>query len=142
MVTSTSLGLELSVSLFFAPSVIVNPLLLLYFVVLTSVVFSCAGMICALWAEDFGMLNVWNIYLIIPLVFLGGVFHPISMLPAIIQTLSKFNPMFYLVQGIRYSVTGKTEASIIVCAIVVFALANAFFFFTVHLFKIGYKLRT
>lgn len=130
------------VSLFFAPMAINNPFLLLYFVITVSVIFACAGMISALWAEDFGMLGVWNIYFIIPLVLMGGVFHPIAMLPKLIQHISKFNPMFYLVNGIRYSVTGISDAPILLCAIISFLLAISLFFFTVYLFKIGYKLRT
>jgi len=99
-------------------------------------------MMGALWAEDFGMLTMWNIYLVIPLVMMGGVFHPVSILPKIVQSVSKFNPMFYLVNGVRYSVTGFSDVSILVCAIISFLLALSFFFFTVFLFKIGYKLRT
>jgi len=130
------------VSLFFAPTSISNPFLLFYFVITVSVIFACAGMMAALWAEDFGMLSVWNIYLIVPLVLMGGVFHPIAMLPKIIQNISQFNPMFYLVNGIRYSVTGISDASVVLCAAISFLLAVSFFFFTVYLFKIGYKLRT
>jgi ABC-2 type transport system permease protein len=130
------------VSLPFAPIWIKNPFLLLYFMVMVSVIFSCAGMISALWAEDFGMLNVWNIYCIVPLVLMGGVFHPITMLPKAIQKFSQFNPMFYMVNGIRYSMTGMSDTSVWLCAGLVFILALGFFFFTVYLFKIGYKLRT
>jgi len=130
------------VSLLFAPMGIHNPFLLLYFILTISVVFSCAGMMAALWAEDFGMLSVWNIYLIVPLVLMGGVFHPMDMLPSIIQKISQFNPMFYLVNGIRYSMTGISDASILLCVILSFIFAISFFFFTVYLFKIGYKIRT
>lgn len=130
------------VSLCFAPTGIHHPFFLLYFVMTISVIFACAGMMAALWAEDFGMLAVWNIYFIIPLVLLGGVFHPIEMLPKMIQNISQFNPMFYLVNGIRYSVTGVSDAPILFCAFLSFVLAVGFFFFTVYLFKIGYKLRT
>ncbi len=129
-------------SLLFSPMAIMHPFILLYFMVTVSVIFSCAGMISALWAEDFGMLNVWNIYCIIPLVLMGGVFHPIAMLPKVIQNISQFNPMFYLVNGIRYSVTGISDASILLCAALSILFALIFFFFTVYLFKIGYKLRT
>jgi ABC-2 type transport system permease protein len=129
-------------SLIFAPLSIHSPLLLLFFVVMISVIFSCFGMIGALWAEDFGMLNIWNIYLIVPLVLMGGVFHPMDMLPEEIQMISQFNPMYYLVQGIRYSVTGIRETSILTCAMLVTVMAAAVFYITVYLFKIGYKLRT
>lgn len=130
------------VSLVFAPIPIRHPLLLIYFILTISVIFACAGMMAALWAEDFGMLSVWNIYLIIPLVFMGGVFHPMSMLPKFVRNISHFNPMFYLVNGIRYSVAGTSDTSVVVCAVLSLILAAAFFFFTVYLFRIGYKLRT
>ncbi len=130
------------ISILFFPLTIQHPLLLIYFILTISVIFACAGMIGALWAEDFGMLNVWNIYLIVPLVLMGGVFHPISMLPKLVQDISRFNPMFYLVNGIRYSVTSVSDISFIICAIVSSVAAIIFFFLTVYLFKIGYKLRT
>jgi ABC-2 type transport system permease protein len=130
------------VSQFFIVLPILHPLIFIYFMLIISIIFSCAGMLAALWAEEFNMLHVWNIYLIVPLVILGGVFHPLSLLPPVLQDLSKFNPMFYLIQGIRYSVTGYTDISIIIAAGVSFGLALALFFITVYLFKIGYKLRS
>jgi len=130
------------VSLLFEPTGIHNSFLLIYFMIMISIVFSCAGLMAALWAEDFGMLSVWNIYVIIPLVFMGGVFHPMDMLPAIVQKISLFNPMFYLVSGVRYSMTGISDTSIALCAFLSFIFAVSFFFFTVYLFKIGYKIRT
>ena len=130
------------VSLIFVPFSIHNVFWLIYFAVTIAVIFACAGMMAALWAEDFGMLSVWNIYFIIPLVFMGGVFHPIGMLPPVIRQASHFNPMFYLVNGIRYSVTGICDAPILLCAFLSAFLAAGFFFMTVYLFKIGYKLRT
>jgi len=129
-------------SLFFIPFYVHNPFMLLYFAVTISVIFACAGMMSALWAEDFGMLTVWNVYLIVPLVLMGGVFHPIEMLPEIVQHISKFNPMFYLVNGMRYSMTGISDVSILLCAGISLFLSVSLFFLTVFLFKIGYKLRT
>jgi len=130
------------VSSFFSPLSIHNPFLLLYFIVTIAVIFSCAGMMGALWAEDFGMLNVWNIYVIMPMVFLGGVFYPVVILPKVIYFLTAFNPMFYLVNGMRYSVTGISDVSVLTCIVFSFVMAVLFFFATVYLFKIGYKLRT
>ncbi len=130
------------VSLLLAPLTILHPFILIYFVLTIAVIFACAGMMGALWAEDFGMLGVWNIYVIMPLIFLGGVFHPLDLLPGIVQDISRFNPMYYLISGIRYSMTGVSEASVITCALVSLSLAIISFFFSVYLFKIGYKLRT
>jgi ABC-2 type transport system permease protein len=88
------------------------------------------------------MLSLWSIYIIIPLVMMGGVFHPMSMLPDIVRHISKFNPMYYLVDGMRYSVTGVSDSSILVCALISLVLALGTFFATVYMFRIGYKLRT
>jgi ABC-2 type transport system permease protein len=130
------------ISNLFVPAAIHNIFLLLYFLTTITVIFSCAGMLGALWAEDFGMLTVWNTYVIIPLVLLGGVFHPVSMLPESVQMISKFNPMFYLVNGVRYSVTGVAQAPVILSMAVSLSMALILFYSTVYLFKIGYKLRT
>lgn len=130
------------ISLFFAPSTIAHPIALVYFMLLIAVIFSCAGMMGALWAEDFGMLSMWNVYVIVPLALLGGVFHPSAMLPHPILVISHFNPLFYLVNGIRYSMTGITDTPASVCAAVTLGMAGLSFLATVFLFKIGYKLRT
>ena len=127
---------------FFVHLNIANPFLLLYFVATIAVIFSCAGMMAALWAEDFGMLSVWNIYVIMPMVFLGGVFYPLHVLPPALQFFTAFNPMFYLVNGLRYSVTGFSDVSIFPCIAFAFVMAVVSFFATVYLFKIGYKLRS
>jgi ABC-2 type transport system permease protein len=130
------------ISLLFAPSSIAHPFVLIYFMTMIAVIFSCGGMMGALWAEDFGMLSMWNIYIIVPLCLMGGVFHPLSMLPTPLAIMSHFNPMYYLVNGIRYSMTGIGEGSIATAAAIAFAMAGLFFIATVYLFKIGYKLRT
>ena len=88
-------------SCFFTPLQIYHPFLLLYFVIMIAVIFSCAGMMGALWAEDFGMLSMWNIYVIMPLVFLGGVFYPVDLLPTPLKLATALNPMYYFVNGLR-----------------------------------------
>jgi len=107
-----------------------------------TVIFACAGMITALWANNFGMLNVWNTYVITPAVFLGGVFNPIDMLPEAVRPIAILNPMYYLVSGMRYSVMGIEETSVALSLVVSLSLALGSFCLTVYLFKIGYKLRT
>ncbi|MDE2009013.1 MAG: ABC transporter permease [Candidatus Omnitrophica bacterium] len=130
------------VSLFFTPTPITHPLALLFFMLTIAVIFSCAGMMGALWAEDFGMLSIWNTYVIIPLALLGGVFHPLFMLPPVLQIISHFNPLYYMVSGIRYSMTNVTDTPAITCALVSLGMAMTIFTATVYLFRIGYKLRT
>jgi len=130
------------IAFLFNPMSIAHPIALIYFVLMTSVIFSCVGMLTALWAEDFNMLTLWNTYVILPLTFLGGVFHPVKVLPKAFLFISQFNPIYYLVSGMRYSITGHTEVSILQCAAVALLLAVAIFLFAVYLFRIGYKLRT
>ncbi len=122
--------------------IIQHPLLALFFIVAIAVIFSCVGMIAALWAEDFNMLSTWNTYFIMPSVFLGGVFNPISILPKTFQLLSTFNPMYYFINGMRYSITGTSEVPVIVSGIFTLIVALTTFSICVHLFRIGYKLRT
>lgn len=130
------------ISRFFSSIPIMHPLWLLYFTVTISIIFSSAGLLVALWADNFGMLTVWNTYLITPAVFLGGVFNPIEMVPESLQTITRLNPMFYLVSGMRYSFLGVAEAPVMMSALLCLGMAAGIFAFAVHLFRIGYKLRT
>lgn len=132
----------LILSLFFSPMQIAHPLLMIYFILIIPIIFSCAGMLAALWAEDFNMLTMWNTYLIMPCTFLGGVFHPVKLIPEQLQFFTKINPMYYLVNGMRYSVIGVADTLIVYSIVVSLSLAVVMFFFTVHLFRIGYKLRS
>ena len=63
------------------------------------------------------------------------------MLPEKLQTLTLFNPIFYMINGLRYSFLGRSDVPIMNCMIVVGVIFFALFFFTVYLFRSGYKLR-
>lgn len=130
------------ISLIFVQAGIAHPLSFLYFAVTLTVTFSCLGMMAALWANNFGMLSVWSTYVVTPLVYLGGVFTPVDMLPQKVQWLVLWNPLHYLVSGVRYSVTGQAEAVPAVCAAVCGLLAAGTLSLTAHLFRIGYRLRS
>lgn len=130
------------VSQFFAPTGIHHPAALIFFILTTSVLFSCLGMMAALWANNFSMLSIWNIYVITPMTFLGGVFNPLSMLPEKLQHLAQYNPMHHLVSGIRFALIGYAESNIWISAGVAAVLALSSFGLTVYLFRIGYKLRS
>lgn len=129
-------------SLFFNPIAISHPFLLIYFILVIPIIFSCCGMLAALWAEDFNMLTLWNTYIIMPCTFLGGVFHPIYLIPEQFQFFTRLNPIYYLVSGMRYSLTGSADAPILTSVIFSFVLMIGIFSLTVYLFKIGYKLRS
>src|SRR5207244_2820568 len=112
-----------------------------YFLVLVSLTFSCLGMVVALIAEEFEHITIATTFLITPLVFFGGVFHSVSMLPPALQTVTACNPIFYMINGLRYSFLGASDVAIEKCMIVAGVLFFALFFFTIYLFRSGYKLR-
>ena len=84
-------------SLFFVEFSIVHPVLMLAFLVLTSVSFSLLGFILGIWARNFEQLNLVPLLVVTPLVFLGGSFYSVSMLPPFWQNVSLLNPVLYLV---------------------------------------------
>ncbi len=87
----------------FVPLQILHPFWMLGFLVLTCITFSLFGFIIGIWADGFEKLQIIPLLVITPLVFLGGTFYSISMLPPFWQTVSLFNPVVYLVSGFRWS---------------------------------------
>ena len=129
------------VFLFFIEASIYSVGLYIYFIVFVSIIFASIGLIVALWAEKFDNLAVLNTFFITPLLFFGGVFHSIKLLPEIFHKISLVNPLFYMIDGFRYSMIGVSDSSVLVSVIVVFVLAVICFSFAVYLFRIGYKLK-
>src|SRR3990167_7462816 len=117
----TSCGVYL-VSLIFVRFPIVEPLFVLYFMIFVSLIFSSVGMTVALLSEEFEHLTIATTFLITPLIFFGGVFHSIEMVPETLKWLTVFNPIFYMVNGLRYGMLGRSDASIWLCVSVVFFL--------------------
>ena len=130
------------VFLFFVDVSINNIFFYLFFLLFVSLFFACIGLIIALWAEEFDNLAVLNTFFITPLLFFGGVFHSIKLLPEIFQKLSLINPLFYMIDGFRYSILGESDFNIYYSTLIVFILAMIAFSYTVYLFRKGYKLRS
>ena len=95
----------------------------------------------ALFAEEFEHLTIATTFIITPLIFFGGVFHTISMVPALLRWVTLFNPIFYMVNGIRYAMLGVSDVALWQSVLIVFILFAGLFSATVHLFRIGFKLR-
>ncbi|HEY0840260.1 MAG TPA: ABC transporter permease [Vulgatibacter sp.] len=81
------------------------------FPVLTSVGLSALGLFVGIWAEKFEHVNLVPTFVITPLTFLGGVFYDVGQLPDVFATLSHFNPVLYLVEGLRYGLLGSSAVS-------------------------------
>jgi ABC-2 type transport system permease protein len=99
------------------------------------------GLITGLWAEDWDQLNIWSTFIITPLVFLGGVFHSITLVPESLQIITRINPIFYMIDAFRYSMIGVSESNLFIGFFIISILAVSLFFFAVYLFRIGYKIR-
>jgi ABC-2 type transport system permease protein len=117
--------------------------IVIYFIImiLVSLIFSSIGLVVALWAETFDHLAILSTFFITPLVFFGGVFHSITMLPEKLQLISTYNPLFYMIDVFRYSITGQSDASIVTGFIVVIVLTIVTFLFSLYMFSKGTKLR-
>lgn len=111
------------------------------FALLGCAVLGALGLLAGVWAEKFDHLAVFQNFLIMPLTFLSGVFYSINSLPDFWRSLSKFNPIFYMIDGFRFGFFGVSDVSPWLSLSVVggfFILLSAL---TLYLLKVGYKLR-
>ena len=101
------------VTLFFAPSLLAmpHPLWALTFALLGSAILAMLGLLAGIWADKFDELAAFQNFLIVPLTFLSGVFYSIHSLPPFWQTLSHFNPFFYMIDGFRYGFFGLSDVA-------------------------------
>ena len=96
----------------FVPFHIEHPVLMLGFLVLTSLAFSLFGFIIGIWADGFEKLQVIPLMILTPLTFLGGTFYSIKMLPPFWQEVTLFNPVVYLINGFRWSFYGVADVTV------------------------------
>jgi len=126
---------------FFVPLQIAHPLWMTAFLVLTCISFSLFGFIIGLWADNFEKLQLIPLLVITPLVFLGGSFYSISMLPPAWQTVTLFNPVVYLISGFRWSFFEVSDVSVGVSLLMVLVFLAACLLVVWWMFKTGYRLR-
>jgi ABC-2 type transport system permease protein len=108
---------------------------------LTCISFSLFGFIIGIWATNFEKLQLIPLLFITPLVFLGGSFYSVSMLPPAWQTVTLFNPVLYLISGFRWSFFEVSDVSVglsltMICVFLAACLALVWW-----MFKTGYRLR-
>jgi ABC-2 type transport system permease protein len=82
-----------------------------YFLLISCYVFSVLGLLAAMWAEKFEQINFFPTFVMMPLTFLGGVFYSVRELPSPWNHISLFNPMVYMVEGLRYGMLGRSAFS-------------------------------
>jgi ABC-2 type transport system permease protein len=118
-----------------------QPLELALAVALALVLFSAFGTVVGIYAQTWDHTTFVSNILILPLTFLGGVFYSVDILPSPWHELSHFNPMFYLVQSIRYGFLGTSDVSVVLALGVTAALALPAFLWSHWLFATGRKLK-
>lgn len=118
-----------------------HPVAMILFFVLTSVTFSLFGFIIGIWAKDFEQLGLVPMLVVPPLVFLGGSFYSISMLPPFWQVVSHFNPVFYLISAFRWSFFGMAEINPAISFAIIIAFLALCLGLLTWMFKTGYRLR-
>lgn len=127
---------------FFIDLNIAHPFIMLFFMVATALAFSLLGFIIGIWADNFEKLSIIPMLLITPLVFLGGSFYSTDMLPPLWQTISLFNPVLYLVSGLRWSFYEIADVNVIVSMVCISLFMVICFGVVAWMFKTGYKLRS
>jgi len=131
----------LGTSALFVDLSIQHPFAMLLFLVLTCLSFSLLGFIIGIWAGNFEELQLVPLLIVTPLVFLGGAFYSISMLPPVWQTVSFFNPVVYLVSGFRWSFFGQADVPIGVSLLAIGGFTLLCLAIIGWIFKTGWRIR-
>jgi ABC-2 type transport system permease protein len=129
------------ITAWFAHLSFVAPWWIVIFALLGAAILGTMGLIAGIWAEKFDQLAAFQNFLIMPATFLSRVFYSIHSLPPFWQSVSHFNPFFYMIDGFRYGFFGQSDVN----PLISFSIVAVFFVllasFAIHLLKNGYKLR-
>jgi len=121
---------------------IAHPVWMLAFLVMTTFSFAMLGFIIGIWAKNFEQLNLVPMLVITPLVFLGGSFYSISMLPPVWQTVTLFNPVVYLISGFRWSFFGTADVPVAASLAAIALFAGLCLLAIWAIFRTGWRLRS
>jgi ABC-2 type transport system permease protein len=139
---SVILGLIiLATARLFVPFEISHPLVMIAFLVLTSVAFSLFGFVLGIWADGWEKLQVVPMMIVTPLTFLGGSFYSIAMLPPFWQKVALFNPVVYLVSGFRWSFYGVSDVPVGLSLAATLGFLVLCLAVVAWIFKTGYRLK-
>jgi len=126
----------------FVPLNIAHPWWMLIFLVLTSVTFSLFGFIIGIWADNFEKLQIIPLLVVTPLVFLGGSFYSIDMLPPLWQKITLLNPVMYLVSGFRWSFYEIADVSMFTSLVMITVFLGVCVVLVLRIFSTGYRIKT
>jgi ABC-2 type transport system permease protein len=126
----------------FAHMPIREPWAIAYFGLGAALIMGFLGIMAGLWSEKFDHMAAVTNFVIMPMTFLSGTFYLIERLPEPFRTASKFNPIFYLIDGFRYGFIGKAEGSLTVGVTMTAVLVLAMGWICFAMFRTGYKIKT
>ncbi|WP_171100761.1 MULTISPECIES: ABC transporter permease [unclassified Ruegeria] len=127
---------------FFVEIRVEHPIAMVTFLVLTCLSFSLLGFIVGIWASNFEQMSLVPQLVVTPLVFLGGTFYSISMLPPVWQTITLFNPVVYLVSGFRWSFYGLADVPIVFSLLAILGFTGLCLGIIGWIFKTGWRIRS
>jgi ABC-2 type transport system permease protein len=130
------------VSLFFTETSVYSPLIVIIFSILTSCLFSMLALINAIFAKSFDDTSIVTTFILAPLTYLGGVFYSIDRLPQVWQTISQFNPIVYMIDGIRYGFLGINTYPISFSLIIITTLLISITAFAYYFISKSHGLRS
>ena len=110
-------------------------------ILLTAILFSLGGFINAIYATKFDDISIVPTFILTPLTYLGGVFYSISLLPEFWQTVSKFNPILYMVNTFRYGILGVSDINIVFAYSMIIGFIVVLFSFSLYLLNKGQGIR-
>ena len=126
---------------FFVDLSLQHPVWMVAFLILTCISFALLGFIIGILAKNFEQLQLVPLLVITPLVFLGGSFYSVEMLPGLWQTITLFNPVLYLISGFRWSFFGMADVPVAVSLIAITVFLVACLFAIWWIFRTGYRLK-
>jgi ABC-2 type transport system permease protein len=129
------------IALFFTRLEVQHPFITISIVLLSSIVFSLAGLINAIFAKKFDDISIVPTFVLTPLTYLGGVFYSISLLPEFWQTVSLANPILYMVNAFRYGILGTSDINIGVAYGILLVFVVVLFTTCVQLLNRGVGIR-
>ena len=133
--------LVLLLGVFLIDMPVIDPLGTLGFIFLVSWAFASMGLFLGQLAENWDQLSMMQNFFLTPLSFLGGVFYSITMLPEWAQSLSLVNPIYYMINGIRYTILGVSDSSVLISFIMAVILTLIFTFAAILLMQSGKKIK-
>jgi ABC-2 type transport system permease protein len=135
-------GVILITATFFVDLHIAHPVAMVLVLMLTCLSFALFGFIIGIWAGSFEQLQMVPLLIVTPMVFLGGSFYSITMLPPVWQKVALFNPVLYLISGFRWSFFGQGDVPIGLSLLAIFGFTAVCLGVIWWIFKTGWRIRT